>query len=124
MIILCYYDITRISLFKLNQPSWKTNYRQESLLYVQLSIWNKLPDFLKATKCQQKQAFFCRIKNKENNIATSNWFWNANNVSTIIIITVIIIIIIIIIINIWGNTMKIKPHSFFVLSLPKFSFWL
>ena len=60
-------------------------------------------------------------------IPTSNWFWNANNVSTIIIITIIIIIIIIIIINIiniWGNTMKIEPHSFFVLSLPKFSFWL
>ena len=70
MIILCYYDITRISLFKLNQPLSETNYRQENLLYVQPSIWNKLPDFLKATKRQHKQAFFCRMKNEENNIYT------------------------------------------------------
>ena len=41
---------TRTSLFKLTQSSWKTNHGQKSLSYVEPSISNKLPDFLKTTE--------------------------------------------------------------------------
>ena len=65
---------TRISLFRLSQPLRKTNHGQKSLSYVALSIWNKLPDFLKTTdnvntyKNRVKKHFFQRMNNEENNI--------------------------------------------------------
>ena len=43
-------NTTTTSLFKLTQSLWKTNHGQKSLSYVEPSIWNKLPDFLKTTE--------------------------------------------------------------------------
>ena len=40
----------RTYLFKLSQPLRKINHGQKSLSHVAPCIWNKLPDFLKATE--------------------------------------------------------------------------
>ena len=41
---------TRTSLFILNQSLQNNNHGENSLSYVALTIWNKLPDCLKTTK--------------------------------------------------------------------------